>query len=341
MPVIGELHPTLLDHANTLDPKGITASRVELLKQTNEILEDQVWIEGNLPTGHETTYRSELPEAQLVGYNEGVAPSKSRYRKLRATCATLMARSEIDKRLADLQGKKAEFLAAEDEGFIATLNNGYTRILMHGSEAADPKSIDGFLTRYSYLYPFSPGEEWLRDIVFGHIVDAGGTGEACTSLLLVGWAADKICGVYPQGSTAGMRQLEMGLETLADANGGKYPGYATQYYWDFGLCLRDPRYAVRIANVDLASLTADASAGARLIELMLKAEETIESLKDCRPAFYCSRELRYWLRMQILNKSNVNLTFDSVAGKETLRFDGIPVRRVDAMGHPEVAEAKP
>lgn len=50
-----------------------------------------------------------------------------------------------------------------------------------------------------------------------------------------------------------------------------------------------------------------------------------------RPVFYCSRTIRSFLRRQILNKNNVNLTFDDVAGKRVLMFDGVPVRKTDAL----------
>ena len=48
---------TLADHAKRLDPDGKTSAIVELLSQTNEILLDMLFMEGNLPTGHRTTVR--------------------------------------------------------------------------------------------------------------------------------------------------------------------------------------------------------------------------------------------------------------------------------------------
>mgnify|MGYP003660329418 CR=1 FL=1 len=42
---------TLNDWAKRQDPKGKTAVIVEMLSQTNEILTDMMFKEGNLPTG--------------------------------------------------------------------------------------------------------------------------------------------------------------------------------------------------------------------------------------------------------------------------------------------------
>jgi hypothetical protein len=43
----------------TTTPRLMTI--VEMLSQVNEILDDMLWVEGNLPTGHKTTVRTGLP----------------------------------------------------------------------------------------------------------------------------------------------------------------------------------------------------------------------------------------------------------------------------------------
>ena len=52
---------TLADWAKRVDPDGKTSAIVEMLNETNEILDDMIWAEGNLPTGHRTTIRTDLP----------------------------------------------------------------------------------------------------------------------------------------------------------------------------------------------------------------------------------------------------------------------------------------
>ena len=55
-----------------------------------------------------------------------------------------------------------------------------------------------------------------------------------------------------------------------------------------------------------------------------------------RPAFYCSRKIRSFLRRQITNKVAAStLTMEDVSGKKVVAFDGIPVRRTDALLHTE------
>lgn len=57
MATIGQTALTLSDLARRKDPNGRIAKIVEILNQTNEILDDAMFIEGNLPTGHKTTVR--------------------------------------------------------------------------------------------------------------------------------------------------------------------------------------------------------------------------------------------------------------------------------------------
>jgi hypothetical protein len=63
MPAIGNQSLTLADHAKRQDANGKVAKIVEILGQTNEILTDMLWLEGNLATGHRTTVRTGLPAA--------------------------------------------------------------------------------------------------------------------------------------------------------------------------------------------------------------------------------------------------------------------------------------
>ena len=77
MATIGGTAYTLADWASRLDNQDKVAAIVELLSQNNEILDDMLWMEGNLPTGHKTTVRTGLPSATWRLLNYGVALSKS------------------------------------------------------------------------------------------------------------------------------------------------------------------------------------------------------------------------------------------------------------------------
>ena len=54
MSVKGLTALTLADWGKRVDPNGKVDKIIELLGQTNPILQDMPFVEGNLPTGHAT-----------------------------------------------------------------------------------------------------------------------------------------------------------------------------------------------------------------------------------------------------------------------------------------------
>ena len=113
---------TLLDWAKRLDPDGKVPTIVEMLGQTNEILEDMVFREGNLPTGHRTTIRTGLPVVYWRMLNQGVPPSKSTTAQVDEQAGMLEAWSEVDKDLALLNGNVSAFRLSEAKAFLEAMN---------------------------------------------------------------------------------------------------------------------------------------------------------------------------------------------------------------------------
>ena len=60
----------------------------------------------------------------------------------------------------------------------------------------------------------------------------------------------------------------MGEWPVQDSSGNTYQAYRDHFKWEVGLCLRDWRYTVRIANVDVTQLTGVSAAN--LINLIVR-----------------------------------------------------------------------
>ncbi len=325
MATLADTHPTLLDLAKRTDPNGSIAQLVELLQQTNEILDDMTWVEGNLPTGHRTTVRTGLPTPTWRKLYGGVQPKKSRTVQITESTGMLEAYAEVDKALADLNGNTTAFRLSEDQAHIQGMNNEMADTLFSGNEASEPEAFTGFGPRFNSLSA-NNGD---------HIINAGGAGSDNTSIYLIGWGPNTVHGIIPKGSNAGLQVRDLGEVTIenVDGAGGRMQGYRTHYRWDGGLCVRDWRYVVRIANIDKSLLNKDPSvSGADLIDLMTQALEIIESLNGVRPAFYCSRKVRSILRRQMNTATkNSTLSLDNIAGRKVMMFDTVPIRRVDVL----------
>lgn len=323
MSTLTSVNPTLADLAARIGENGkIDPMIVELLSETNDVLLDMTMIEANGVTEHKTTVRSGLPTGTWRKLNYGVQPEKSRTVQVKDSLGMLETYAQVDKALAELNGNSAAWRLSEDRAFIEGMNQTMASTLFYGDASLDPEKFTGLAPRYSSL----SAENGMN------IISGGGSGSDNSSIWLIVWGPNTCHTIYPKGSAAGLQSRDLGEDTLTDAAGGLYQGYRTHYKWDIGLTLRDWRYVARIANIDISDLTKNAASGADLIDLMTQAVEVIPQLGMGRPVFYCSRKVRSFLRRQITNKvASSTLTMEAVGGKKVVTFDGIPVRRSDAI----------
>ena len=332
MATLSTIHPTLMDVAKRLDPDGKVDTIVEILSETNEVLEDMVWMEGNLPTGHRTTIRSGLPTPTWRKLYGGVQPGKSRTVQVTDTCGMLEAYAEVDKALADLNGNTAAFRLSEDRSHIEGMNQEFASSLFYASEATAPEEITGLAPRYNSLTA-----ENAQNIIQNPSIE----GSDNASVWLVCWGENTVHGIYPKGSIGGLQITDKGQVTIenVDGSGGRMEAYRSHYRWDCGLSVRHWRYVVRI-QYDQEDLTGDNSSGPDLIDLMTQALDVPPSLTLGRAAFYMNRRARSFLRRQMVEKIAAStLTTEQIGGKQVMSFAGIPVRRCDALLNTESAVA--
>ncbi len=322
MSTLAANNPTLLDVAKRLDPDGKIASIVEIMNASNEIITDLSMVEGNLPTGHKTTIRTGLPTPTWRKLYGGVQPTKSTTAQVTDNCGMLEAYAEVDKALADLNGNTAAFRLSEDAAHIEGMAQEMASTLFYGNEATEAEAFTGLAPRFNSLSAQNAD----------NIINAGGAGTDNTSIWLCVWGPQTGFGIYPKGSKAGLQMEDKGQVTIenVDGAGGRMEGYRTHYRQDMGLSIRDWRYFVRIANVDVSDLNTLANTK-NLINWMIMAAERIPSFGQGRAAFYVNRTIREKLRLGILEKVATNLSWESVAGKRVMTFDDIPVRRTDAL----------
>jgi hypothetical protein len=322
---------TLVDAAKRVDPNGQVAKVAELLSQTNEILEDAVFIEGNLPTGHRLTIRTGLPQVFYRLINQGTPSSKSVTAQIDETCGMLEARSHIDVKLANLNGNKAEFRLSEDQAFLEAMNQTMAGKMFYGNPGSDPRDFLGFQTRYSSLTAGNGG----------NILDAGGTGSNNCSIWLIVWGDNTVFCPYPKGSQAGLQHQDLGIGDVPDANNNLFQAFKALYQWDNGLAVKDWRYVVRIANINVSDLTGQSgtqasTAATQIINLMSRALDRVPNLNMGRAAFYANRTVYSMLRVAALNKSNAALSIEQAMTQfgtpyQLTRFLGVPLRKVDQL----------
>ena len=318
-------NPTLLDITRAQDPDGSIAAVAEILTETNEMLLDVPFMEGNLPTGHRTTIRTGLPEPTWRMFYGGVQPTKSTRAQITDNTAMLEAYAEVDKALADLNGNTAAFRLSEDYAHLEGMSQAAQQAFIFGNETLNPNQFNGLAPRFSSLNADNAD----------NIIDADGTSTNNASIWLVVWGPNSVHGIYPKGLAGGLQMQDLGEVTIEDVDGqgGRMQGYRTHYDWRLGLCVRDWRYVVRICNINRANLNSDASGdSANLPELMFEATERLPNLTGGTPVFYMDRSVRTKLRQQMASGvKQSTLTTDMVGGVRTVAFDEIPIRRVDKL----------
>lgn len=326
MAVLSVQNPTLADLAKVTDPDGSIADVVEILNETNEILADMTWLEGNLTTGHQTSVRTGLPTPTWRKLYGGVQPTKARATQVTDTTGNLEAYSEVDKDLVDMSGNPSAFRLQEDRPHIEGMNQEIADTLFYGDETTAPEEFTGFAPRFADLSAENAD----------NIIDGGGTGTDNASIWLICWSPQTVHGIIPKGSTAGLQTRDLGEVTIEDAsdgsNTGRMQAYRTHYKMKAGLTVRDWRYIVRICNIDRSLLTADISTGADLNDLMHRAVTEIPNPSMGRCAWYMDKTLLAFLRRQTSNAvSNSTLTMENVGGTMQTSWGGYPIRRCDAL----------
>ena len=331
MATLSSSNLTLADWAKRSDPDGRVPIVAELLSQSNEILDDCVFKEGNLPTGERVVIRTGLPSVYWRALNQGIPNSKSTTAQIDEACGILEARSEVDKDLAMLNGNTAQFRLSEDTAFLEAMNQTQAETLFYGNPGTDPKKFLGLAPRY--------GDLSADNAV--NILDAGGTGSDNASVYLVLWGDNTVYCPFPKGSKAGLTHEDLGEQTVYNSDGTRLQAFATRYQWKNGLVVKDWRYVVRICNIDISDLisssgTQASTAPTALIKLMARALYRIPNMAMGRAAFYMNRSVHSGMAISALDKSQNVLAIQEGltqfgSAQSYLSFLGVPLRRVDAL----------
>ena len=323
MSTLAATHPTLTDLKSRLDKDNKVIPVIELLSQTNEVLDDMVWIEGNELTGHTTSVRTGIPEPTWRKLYGGVQPAKSTSVKVREGLGMLEAYAEIDKALADLNGNSAAWRMSEEAAFVEGFGQKLARYVFAGNEATEPEAFTGLAPRFNDQSAVN-GENILTSAATPDSTDN-------TSIWIVVWGPNTVHGIYPKGSQAGIKITDKGQVTIedADGSGGRMEAYRTHYKWDCGLVVRDWRYVVRI-NYDLEDIVASGATGPVLRDLLAKGLRRIPNLGMGRPAIYMNRDSMDAFDLQMNRDPLLQFkTQEEAQGKFVTRYRGIPIRRVD------------
>lgn len=320
---------TLLDLS--ILPDGKQDPVINLLAQINPVLEDALVLPCNDGTRHKTSVLSGLPTVTWMKLYKGTPISKAKFQSVVDTTGVIEAASEVDERLLEYAAKpedKAQIRFEHSVAFLEAMAQEAARAIFYHDSSVDPEKPMGLAPRFNQL----TGAENSKQII-----NAGGTGNALTSIWLLSWDRMGTHLLYVENGKAGIVRKDRGPVPTEDADGNKYFVLREEFKWNIGVSVRNWQYVVRIANIDVSTLTSDASTGADIIELMTLAYYRHRGRRKAlgRTYWYMNTDILMFLDDQARNRQNKNifLTFN-VQGPnatEVLKFRGIPIRESDGL----------
>lgn len=331
---------TLLELAKRTN-MGSLLSIVEVLDETNEWLQDAVWLPANQSMSHITTQRTSLPTGTWRKLNAGVAPESSSTKQITEGIGILEAYSRVDKLLIELSDNPTQFRSEEDKSFIEGLGQNLSDVMFRvsgstitGDAATNPEKFNGLPRR-------------LDSATLTNVTDHGSaSATADTSIYVVQWGPNMVHMVYPKGSpTLGVVHEDKGQQTIDVTTTAGTPSLMEAMVSHFklhaGLVVRDDRCIQRICSISArgtgsavtSSFNASTNPGHHDLITVLNALP----YQGRGARIYCNKTIKTQMDILAVDKSNVLYNIENWYGRKITTFREVPVRRVDAILDTEAA----
>lgn len=346
MATVNANYPTALDWSSRVDPMGRPDFIVEMMQQQYPEFEDIMFLEGNLPTGHQGTVRTGLPSPSWRRAYKGAGFTKSLTEQVTSACAVMEDWSRWDELVADINGNRAQMRFNEDVSHVQGMVKEWCSTYWYGDASTAPDEFTGMAARY----PSS-----TAGATSANVTSLGGSSDGDQqSVWFVTFGQNHVHGIYPKNQRGGLMTKDWGLQKVDDSSDGstQYAAYETQFQMKTGIHQTNWKTTARLANIDTADLVSgslDHLLSEALIETFYKLEQSfIPSVaSSARTFMYCTREFK--TRLDVMQQSRfftdatanrtafnpVQLTPGEWAGRPTSMIWGIPIRVSDSLTNTE------
>jgi hypothetical protein len=312
------------------------AAVIELLHAHNPILQDALAMECNSGNEHIHTIRTGLPSVSWGALYQGIDQSKSTTQQVTDTTGFLEALSTIDERLLAMypaNEMRSQVRLNEAMAFLEAMNQEMATGLFYHDTATTPEKFKGLAARYATSSGGGAGNQ---------VVKAGGAGSDNTSIWFVTWGERFTHILYPKGSAGGVKREDMGRQRVLDAASKPYYVEEEKFTWHMGVAVKDWRYNVRVANIDVSEM---AAGNLDINDLMTQAYYKLKSRQmardnadgtpNARQVIYMNRDVLLQLDREGSNRGAsdnfVQLRPMEIQGQEVMTWRGIPIRECEAI----------
>lgn len=346
MAVLGNGFVNMSDFARAKGSDGtVEGDAINIIAETNEILDDAIARPCNGKNKHETTVISGIPRGNpnWGRLNKGIPGSKVDRTKVEETTGFVEERSTVDARFKDIEGDAnfSAFRMQEASGILEGMGQDMAASWFYENSDTNADGIMGLAPRYDDMSAENGSQ----------IIDAGGTGSDNTSIWFVTWAPNACHLIYPPDTTAGVTREDKGEQRVSDGNGDPFYAYEETFKWHTGIAVRDFRKIVRIANIDINELMAET---VPLYKFMRKALYQGHGFRKSdkgtqipganldgnfitpRTSIYCNSDVFEALDAMSSNNYGssdnfIRLSQMEIQGKEVDTYRGMPIRQCDAL----------
>jgi len=329
MAVLSANYITLADIAKRSNSDGGIADIVEMLAQMSPVARMGYAEQCNDGSSHRTTLRMSIPSPTWVQYYSRITPTKSTTKQVVDATGMMENFSEIDERLYNRTKDKAKLRLSEASAILEGFAQEIEQTFFYGNTGTSPLEFLGLAPRMNS----STAENGRQ------VVNAGGTGSDNTSMFICTWGPNTGHLLYPElsagGGVAGIQREDLGTETSETSN-GIMRVVREKFSLHTGFTMRDWRYFVRVANIDVSNLTTGSAAD--LIDLLISAYYRLPSRRSTTgfssegapikitPVIYCNATIMEALDKQArLQPNRYLVTMEDSFGQEVLSFRGMPI----------------
>lgn len=312
--------PTLANIAKQIDPNGDMMIVVDVLSETNAILDILPFQMANGRTYHKVVRSASEPTGTFRGYNEGVSKESGKDQEALEPLGMLDSISEADVALVKTAPDPQVFRMNHARKFMRGMSKTLAATYIYGDADKTPQKFTGLSPRMDAID---------SEFVFG----AGGTGSDVTSIYVVIPGIDKVYGVFPQGSEfVGIEHEDRGIDLVLDTNSKKFRAYVDYFSATQGLVVEDPRCIGRIANIETSG-TSNIFDEDLLIELLNNMPD-----EGSGAVILCNKTIKTQAEIRLKDKNNVNWSVEEgLGGRKWMHFRGQPVRIVEQIVNTENA----
>lgn len=333
MATIGASYLNLID-AFRSGGDAATAAVVEALRRSSPAVRDAITVQANKGASHMHAIRTGLPAVTWGRLYQGIPQSKSSRAVVEDTTGFVEGLSTVDTRLLDIADNPALLRDSEGQAFMESLTQEAETGIFYHDSASTPEKFKGLFARYNTIGGGGAGNQ---------VIDAGGTGSDNTSIAIVTWSENATHLIHPKGTKAGIIREDKGEQRVTDADGNAYYVKEELFRWHLGLAVRDWRYNVRVANIDVSDLiagTVDVLKWLRKGFHKLHGRIRNTDMKDenaslnGRTVMYMNRTVYEALDAQMTSpslNSALRLTPMQLEGEEVESYRGIPIRVTDSL----------